>query len=119
MNSFFFLVAIHSQYEYRHKTFSYKDDSRGGEYLINRIFSMRRNAPLSRICDRSLVFEGAKTQICELSNVSLVRNIGGSRMMGKDSKNYSDESNAESNTVRKHRSIDGKRRYPSILSVVF
>ena len=56
---------IHSQYEYSHKTFSYKDDLRGGEYLINRIFSKRRNAPLSRIGDRSLVFEGAKTGIFE------------------------------------------------------
>ena len=57
--------SINSQYEYSHETFSYKDDLRGGEYLINRIFSKRRNAPLSRICDRSLVFEGAKTGIFE------------------------------------------------------
>jgi hypothetical protein len=70
-------LCLYSQYEYSHETFFYKDDLRGGdrECLISRMFSKRRNAPLSRICDRSLVFEGAKTQICELSNVSLFRNI--------------------------------------------
>ena len=67
------MSSLNSQYEYSHKTFYYKDDLRGGEYLINRIFSKRRNAPLSRICDPSLVFEGAKTGIFEGAKHSMFR----------------------------------------------
>jgi len=56
-----FIREADSQYEYCYETFSYKDDLRGGEYLINHIYFKRRNAPLTRICDRSLVFAPAKT----------------------------------------------------------
>ena len=64
---------LHSQYEYSHETFSSKDDLRGGEYLINRIYFKRRNAPLTRICDRSLVFAPAKTGIFEGAKHSNIR----------------------------------------------
>ena len=56
---------LYSQYKYSHETFSYKDDLRGGEYLINRISFKCRNDPLTRICDRSLIFAPAKTGIFE------------------------------------------------------
>ena len=41
------------------------DELRSDEYLINCIFFKRRNASLSRICDRSLIFAPAKTGIFE------------------------------------------------------
>ena len=36
---------FNSQYEYSLETFSYKDDSRSGEYLIDRLMFMPKSIP--------------------------------------------------------------------------
>ncbi len=41
----FIADCLNSQYKYSHETFSYKDDSRGGEYLINRLLFIPKSIP--------------------------------------------------------------------------
>ena len=79
LNSLMFIKVFestkvsNSQNEYSHETFSYKDDLRGGEYLIYRLISSNKNVPFPGIFHCSSIFELAKTGIFEGAKHSNIR----------------------------------------------